>query len=161
MININNVIPNAPGFYYKDLIRSETASRKNIENIPNDEQWKNLEALAVNVLQPIHDVYQGIRINSGYRSPDLCLAIGSKTTSEHTRGIAADIEPINTHVPLIELLKFINLELKFRRIIYEYPPGGWIHISYKEGDNSRIIKLKDKNHNYTTVDEDYIIKLYG
>ena len=70
MINLNDTIPGAPGFRYSDLIRSETAVRKNIDNIPNDEQWKNLEALAVNILQPIHEIYGGIRVNSAFRSPE-------------------------------------------------------------------------------------------
>jgi len=151
----------APDFRYGELIKSDTAIRLGIANIPNEEQWVNLETLAVKVLQPVRDVFGSIRVTSGFRCPELCLAIRSSTSSNHTRGEAGDIEPLRRNVSLLNILSFIYETLEFRELIAEYFPEGWVHVAYRKGANDRYLKLKDANHNYEAVSLDYIKQKYS
>jgi len=161
MINLNNKIPDAPNFSYKEFVRSTTAIRYGIDNTPPDEKtWSNIEKLAVNVLQPLRNEFGGIRILSGYRSPKLNIKIGGSSTSNHCRGEAADIEPLEFGVKLIDILNFITVNLDFRWVIGEYLPQGWVHVDYREGANIKGIKLKDEKHNYTIVSSDYLNTIY-
>lgn len=161
MIDLNRKIPGAKNFKYKEFIRSDTAIRKGINNIPNEKQWENIEKLAVNILQPIRNKFGRIRIVSGYRSYKLNKVIGGSPYSNHVRGEASDIEPVNDKISLLDIVKFIVKNLEFRTIILEYPILGWIHTDYREGGNLKRIKLKDKNHNYKNVTLNYLIDLYG
>lgn len=161
MRDLNKKIPGAPSFRYKEFIKSDVALRKNIKNVPNKRQWKNIEKLAVNILQPIRNKFGRIRITSGFRSVKLCLAIGSSKRSNHAKGEAADVEPVNVNVKLLDIIEYIVNNLEFRTVIAEYFPGGWCHIVYRKGGNVKRLKLKDKNHNYTTVSLEYLRKLYG
>lgn len=147
-------------FRYREFIKSETAIRLNIPNEPSTIQWKNIEALVINVLQPIRAKFGPIKITSGYRSAKLCQAIGSSTTSNHTRGEAADIESF-CGVPLIDIFSYIYSNLECRELIAEYFPDGWIHVAYRKDGNVKNVKLKDKQHNYAKVDLNYITNLYG
>ena len=80
-------------FSLNELTKSQTAERKGIDNTPSTEHQENLKKLCENVLQPVRDHFeQVVSVSSGYRSPELCTAIGSKITSQHARGEAADFE---------------------------------------------------------------------
>jgi hypothetical protein len=159
--NLNKKIPGAPNFRYKEFIKSDVAIRKNIRNIPNEKQWRNIEHLAVNVLQPIRKKFGQIRITSGFRSVELNQTIGGSRYSNHCRGEASDIEPVDTNIKLVDIMEYIVENLEFRTIIAEFFPAGWIHIVFREEGNHKRIKLKDKNHHYKTVSMEYIRKLYG
>jgi hypothetical protein len=159
--DLNKRIPGAPNFRYKEFIKSDTALRMGISNIPNEKQWKNIEKLAVNILQPIRKKFGRIRITSGFRSPELNQAIGGSRYSNHCRAEAADIEPVNVNVKLVDIMEYIVENLEFRTVILEYPPLGWLHTDYRKGGSLKRIKLKDKNHHYKTVSMGYIKKLYG
>ena len=149
-------------FSFGELIRSDTALKLNIDNTPpNDRIWKNLELLTINCLQLIRDRFGALRVTSGYRSPELCVAIGSSINSNHTRGQSADIKPCNSKIKLIDILNYIYINISFRELILEYPPRGWIHVTYREGGNTNTLKLKDKKHNYTRVTIDYVNELYN
>lgn len=147
-------------FTYNELVRSATAARLGIKNIPTEEQWQCIEILVANVLQPIRNVFGGLRITSGFRSPLLCIALRSSETSNHTKGQAADIEPISTTIRLIDMMNWIYDNLEFRELIAEHFPNGWIHVAFREGANNRQIKLKDKKHNYYRCDMEYINGIY-
>ena len=78
-------------FSLLELTKSQTAERKGIDNTPSAEHQDNLQSLCTAILQPIRDHFSRVvTISSGYRSPELCIAIGSKTTSQHAKGEAAD-----------------------------------------------------------------------
>jgi hypothetical protein len=167
--NLKSRIPGAHNFTYGEFLKSDTAMRLGIVNEPNEAQWQNIEKLAVNILQPVRDRFGRINITSGFRSSELCLAIGSYkvledgtkvVTSNHKRGEAGDIEPDDPAIPLLDILNFIYNECDFRELIAEYFPGGWVHAAYREGGNARILKLKDPNHNFKEVDINYINSIY-
>ena len=147
-------------FKYIEFIRSEMAIRNNISNEPNIYNLQNMEILVQNGLQPVRDKFGPIRITSGYRSSLLCLAIGSNVHSNHINGGTADIEPINSNIPLIDILNFIHSNLDYRELIAEFFPNGWIHYSYLQDNNKKELKLKDSDHNYDLVSIDYINSIY-
>ena len=120
-------------FTLSELIKSDTAIRKGINNNPNAEQIEKLKALCENILQPVRDHFGRVKITSGYRSPELCAAIGSSVNSQHAKAEAADFECPG--VDNAELADWIYKHLEPDQLILEfYTPGepnsGWIHCSY-------------------------------
>jgi hypothetical protein len=91
----------------------------------------------------------------------LCEAIGSTPTSNHTRGEAADIEPLEDGVSLYQVLEWIDRNLEYRELIAEYFPDGWVHVAYREENNNRQLKLKDQSHHFARVSLDEIASLYA
>jgi hypothetical protein len=128
-------------FSLNELTRSQTAERKGIDNTPSAEHQENLKSLCTHVLQPIRDHFSRVvTISSGYRSPELCVAIGSKTTSQHAKGEAADFEIFG--VSNKELADWIHYNVQYDQLILEYwkesdPNSGWVHCSYSQGKNRR------------------------
>mgnify|MGYP000657453985 CR=1 FL=1 len=93
-------------FSLNELTKSQTATRKGINNTPNDNEKENLKALSINILQKIRNHYERpVRVTSGYRSTELCVAIGSSAKSQHAKGQAADFEIFG--VANAELAKYI------------------------------------------------------
>ena len=120
-------------FSLLELTKSDTAIRKGINNNPNAEQVEKLKALCENILQPIRDHFGRVKVTSGFRSEDLCLAIGSSRNSQHAKAEAADFECIG--VDNAELADWIHKNLPYDQLILEYytpgePNSGWIHCSY-------------------------------
>ena len=120
-------------FSLSELTKSDTAIRKGINNNPNAEQVEKLKALCENILQPIRDHFGRVKVTSGFRSEDLCLAIGSSRNSQHAKAAAADFECIG--VDNAELADWIHKNLPYDQLILEYytpgePNSGWIHCSY-------------------------------
>ena len=123
-------------FTLSELIKSDTAIRKGINNNPNAEQIEKLKALCENILQPVRDHFGRVKVTSGFRSEDLCIAIGSSRNSQHAKAEAADFECPG--VDNVELADWIKRELPYDQLILEfYTPGepnsGCIHCSYIEG----------------------------
>ena len=80
-------------FSLAEMTKSQTATRKGIRNEPSTAHVENLIHLAETVLQPVREHFdKAVVISSGYRSPELCEAIGSSSKSQHARGEAADFE---------------------------------------------------------------------
>lgn len=121
-------------FTLEELVKSETALRKGLDNTPSDTIVSNLKLLAEKVLQPVRESYgKGVKVNSGYRSPDVNASVGGSRTSDHCKGQAADIEIPG--VPNAELAEWIVKNLKFTQVILEFytkgiPDSGWVHVSY-------------------------------
>ena len=128
-------------FSLSELTKSQTAERKGIDNTPSAEHQDNLKSLCTHVLQPIRDHFSRVvSVSSGYRSPELCVAIGSSTKSQHARGEAADFEIFG--VSNKELADYINEHLDYDQLILEYwnesnPNSGWVHCSYSENNNRK------------------------
>lgn len=132
-------------FTLSELTKSQTALRKGIPNNPNATQIDALKELCLNVLQPLRSYYdKPVLVSSGFRTPELCLAIGSSIESQHAKGQAADIEI--SSVDNKELADYIINNLSFDQIILEFydgtPDSGWIHISYVSEKENRGQKLK-------------------
>ena len=139
-------------FSLRELTKSQTAERKGISNEPTEEHIENLKLLCTKILQPIRDEWGVVSISSGYRSPELCEALGSKSTSQHARGQAADFECYGTDNN--KLFEWATQNLKFDQAILEFytgdPESGWIHMSYNE-DNNRSETLRAFRENNKVV----------
>ena len=128
-------------FSLLELTKSQTAERKGIDNTPGPEHQENLQSLCTHVLQPIRDHFgQVVSISSGYRSPELCTAIGSKITSQHAKGQAADFEIFGVSNKAVA--DYIDSELHYDQLILEYwnesdPNSGWVHCSFSQGNNRK------------------------
>jgi hypothetical protein len=140
-------------FTLAEFTKSQTATRLGLKNQPGPEHIVRLEALCENVLEPVRVMF-GIPFSpsSGYRSPELCKAIGSKPTSQHARGEAVDFE-----VPGLsnrDVAQWIVDNLDFDQLILEFyeegdPNSGWIHVSYVDGDkNRKEVLTLTKEHGY-------------
>ena len=80
-------------FSLKELTKSQTATRKGIDNTPSPEHIDNLTSLCLQILEPTRRHFgKPMVITSGYRSADLFIAIGSNPNSQHAKGEASDFE---------------------------------------------------------------------
>ena len=141
-------------FSLKELTRSQTADRKGIMNNPNEEQIDKLQTLCEFILQPVRDHFkQVVSVSSGYRSEELCVAIGSSINSQHAKGEAADFEI--TGLDNFELAEWIRDQIpEFDQLILEfYTDGdensGWIHCSYSRENNRKSILTATKESGKT------------
>ncbi len=120
-------------FTLEDLTRSETASRKGIDNTPPEPVLANLKYLAEGCLEHIYQMVEPFWVTSVYRCPELNAAVGSKPGSAHTKGLAADI--YSKIRPQLEFAQIIATRgFEFDQLIYEF--GGWVHIAMPEPGKS-------------------------
>jgi len=121
----------SPHFSLEELIVSQTASRKGIDNTPSQEIINNLTRLCA-FLETVRDALQSpINISSGYRCPELNAAVGGAASSQHVTGHAADFTAHGLTLDgIIQLI--MKEQLPFDQLIREFPDsngGGWVHIS--------------------------------
>ncbi|TAJ73042.1 MAG: peptidase M15 [Sphingobium sp.] len=116
----------SPHFTLEEMIRSETAKRRGLVNMPNARQIAALGQLCDHILEPVRERFGPVRITSGFRcfTPD----------SQHGKGEAADFEV--TGVPNLTVARWILANLTFDQLILEAwskvdPNAGWIHCSYR------------------------------
>tara|TARA_B100001996_G_C18579259_1_gene561600 strand:- start:184 stop:633 length:450 start_codon:yes stop_codon:yes gene_type:complete len=128
-------------FSLAELTKSQTAVRKGIDNEPTLDHIENLTELCTHVLEPTRRNFgKPMVITSGYRSEELCEAIGSSKNSQHAKGEAADFEMFG--VDNKELAKYIKNNLVFDQLILEFynpddPSSGWVHCSYNKEENRK------------------------
>ena len=137
----------SPNFSLHELTKSETALRLDLDNTPDDEATENLRLLCEKVLQPVRDHFgKGVKVNSGFRSLAVNAAAGGvqgAKPSDHTRGMAADIEIPG--VANADLAQWIMDNLDYTQLILEFytpgiPDSGWVHVSY-DPDNLKKQEL--------------------
>lgn len=122
-------------FSIKELTKSETATKKGIDNTPNAEQVKNLEVLIDNLLDPIRGQWgAAITVTSGFRSVALNKAVGGVANSHHLGGYAADLTVGSQagNKALFDMIRQSKL-LRWTQLISEKTTSqgcGWVHISY-------------------------------
>ena len=151
-----------PGHRLRDFVFSETDTRRGIDNTPDSETIDRIVISARTILAPIEQRFGPMRITSWYRSPDLCAALGSSRTSNHTMGDTGDFEPVDHHTAkLLDIARFIVDEIPFRELIAEYWPQGWIHCCSRPASNIRVMKLKDKDHHYTRTTMRMLDEMYN
>ena len=134
-------------FTLSEMEKSQTAVRKGISNKAGSGEIKNLTDLCYEVLEPVRIKFdKPVIITSGYRSPELCEAIGSKATSQHAKGQAADFEIAGTSN--LEVALWIQNNCDFDQLILEFwkdddPNAGWIHCSFNDGSNRKQVLTYD------------------
>jgi len=136
-------------FSLVEMTKSQTALRRGIDNTPTPDKIEPLTMLCEKVLQPVRDHFdRPVTITSGYRSPELCMAIGSKPTSQHTKGQAADFEVPG--VSNMEVAQWIAENCEFDQLILECYTGGntgWIHCSYVHEPRKELLTY-DRTNGY-------------
>lgn len=126
-----------------EVIRSESAKRNGISNMPTAEHIENFKVLAEKVFQPIREHFRcPIHISSGYRSKELNSIIGGSLTSQHCKGEAIDIDMDGTPngVTNADVYNFIKDNLEYDQLIWEFGTDknpDWVHVSYSEGKNRK------------------------
>lgn len=122
----------SPNFTLQELIASETASRYGYDNTPNATEIANLTRLAGLLEQVRKVVGKPVLVNSAYRSKQVNDAVGSKDTSQHRLGCAADIRVSNMNPDQV-CRAIIEFDIQFDQLIREFwdkdRGGGWTHIS--------------------------------
>ena len=133
---------------YKEAIRSNTALRLNINNIPNDYEISNMVGIASNVFEPLREYVGGpIKINSMFRSEALNRAIGGSSRSQHCQGRAIDLDDTFGHKTNAEMFNYIKNNLNFDQLIWEFGDDtnpDWIHVSFVSNDENRGRVLQAK-----------------
>jgi uncharacterized protein YcbK (DUF882 family) len=132
-------------FTKEELIRSNTATARGIDNTPPPAIAAKLAALANRLLDPIREMWGApITVNSGYRCPVLNKAVGGAAGSQHLKGEAADI----TAGSPVENRKLFNMivaarergEISFDQLIDE-SGYSWLHVSYSGKNRNQILHL--------------------
>jgi len=101
---------------------------------------KNMNTLVDKIIDPLREKVGAIRVNSGYRTPAYNKQIGGATNSQHCRGEAVDIFPLEKDID--NVFTMIIREFKYDQVILERNSRGsrWIHVSYKiEGNRQRAM----------------------
>jgi len=116
-------------------------SHRQFDNTPNDAELANLRRLA-EFLEQVKEVLGGkpIMVNSAFRSKEVNDSVGSKDTSQHRTGCAADIR-VPGMTPDQVVRAIIASDLPYQQVIREF--DAWTHVSIttNEGDEPKMSKL--------------------
>jgi len=119
-----------PHFTLEEFTFSQTAARKGIDNTPHEGILDNLCILA-NGMEDVRNLLNApIHVSSGYRCPELNDLLGSKRTSQHTKGLACDFTSNAYGSPQIIFADIISSDIRYDQLILEF--DRWIHISFVE-----------------------------
>jgi hypothetical protein len=138
----------------QEVIKSNTASVLQIQNIPNSEQVENLRLVCTEVFDKVREHFgKPIGITSGFRSPELNKRIGGSKTSQHLEGKALDIDgDLLGGVNNKEIFDFIKNNCTFDQLIWEFGTENapdWVHVSYNKGVNRKQILRAIKSNGKT------------
>ena len=141
-------------FKLEEFTKSMTATRKGIDNTPNDEQLNNMELIAEEIFEPLRAYVGGpIKINSFFRCPELNKAIGGSGKSQHCHGQAIDIDDTFGKATNAEMYHWIKENLDFDQMIWEFGNDDnpdWVHVSYVSPEDNRNRCLKAYRENGKT-----------
>ena len=114
---------------------------------------KNMNILVDKVLDPLREKIGAIRITSGYRTPAYNKQIGGATNSQHCKGEAVDLQPLQTNIE--EVFSLIIREFPYDQVILEKNNKGskWIHISYSTTNrkNAMIAEVINGKATYKNI----------
>jgi hypothetical protein len=143
-------------FQLSEFLRSETATRRGIDNSPDDQSLRNIREHLAPGMQRIRDLLnethraQGgasdiyITVSSGYRGLALNSAIGGSTKSQHMLGLAADFTAprFGTPLEICRLLHQYKERIRFDQLIHE---GSWTHVSFTGAPRLSILTAHFEN----------------
>ena len=133
-------------FKLHEFEKSATAIRLGIKNKAGSGEIKNLTDVCYEILEPVRAKFdeKPVMITSGYRSEELCEAIKSSKTSQHTKGQAVDFEIAG--VSNLEVALWVQNNCNYDQLILEFwkeededPNSGWVHCSFVEGSNRKQV----------------------
>lgn len=144
-----------------EVIRSESAKRNGISNMPTPEHIENFKLLAEKVFEPIRNNFRcPIHISSGYRSKELNTLVGGSATSQHCTAEAIDVDMDGSPNGVTNKMVFdyIKANLEFDQLIWEFGTDAnpdWVHVSYESTGKQRKQVLKAKKVSGKTVYEPF------
>ena len=101
-------------------------------NMPDKEAFNNLKNLCKYVLEPLREAAGiPIKVNSGYRCPEVNTLVGGVKNSQHLKGQAADITCGSKNCNLLLAALAQAMRLRFDQLIIENG-GQWLHISFTD-----------------------------
>ena len=141
----------------KEALRSNTAKRLGIDNMPDNETLVTMQVTAQHIFEPLRNHFnEPIYISSFYRSPKLNKAIGGSAKSQHCKGEAIDIDDVYSKATNAEFFNYIKESLEFDQLIWEFgndQQPDWVHVSYNLGRNRmRILKAVKQNGRTQYID---------
>lgn len=123
-------------FTLEELVKSNTAKRLNIPNIPDTESLINLVKLCIYILQPTRDDYGlPLQISSAFRCSKLNTAVGGVPGSYHLKGCAADIL-VSSQNDARRLASILNKQKYCDVVLWE--KKSWIHVQMSEHPRHHI-----------------------
>lgn len=124
-------------FTFKEMIQSNTAKARGIENIPDWDDIYRLQKLIETILDPLREWYgKPIIVNSGYRCEALNKAVNGVSTSLHKYGYASDITA-GSKTENEKLFNYIKDNLPFTELGWE-GNGTWLHVAWTGSNDKEI-----------------------
>ena len=133
-----------------EVIRSDSAKRNGISNMPTPEHIENFKLLAEKIFEHVREHFGvPIRISSGYRSKELnAITKGASSTSQHCKGQAIDIDMDGTSLTNKQVFDYIKDNLPFDQLIWEFGNEencDWVHVSYVPNGRKQILQAFKMN----------------
>jgi len=131
---------------YQEAVNSQTATRKNIDNIPNVLALINMQLVALRVFDNVREHFNTpIRVSSFFRSTELNKAVGGAKTSQHMKGQAIDMQGTGKLSNKM-IFEYIKENVDFDQLIWEFGDKNnpaWVHVSYvsKEKNRKQILYI--------------------
>lgn len=130
-------------FTLEELVHSQTAARRNIDNRPPDSVVENMREFLCPGLEQVRSLLgKPILISSGFRSPVLNAAIGGSVKSQHMHGLAADFTCPGFGSPLVIAHAIKNSGIEFDQLIYEF--DSWVHISFSKQPRLQVLTIDSR-----------------
>ena len=149
--------------WLSEVIKSNTATRKGIDNSPTDLHIANLKYLAEKIFQPIREHFGcPIFVSSGYRSKALNEAIGGSQRSFHSHGMALDLDMDNkaSKISNTDIFNFIKDNLEYTELIWEFgdeDKPDWVHVAIAKGreneKNAKVAYREDGKAKYMKFED--------
>lgn len=131
-------------FDLAEFTASQTADRLNLRNEPSEPVIANLLVLAAG-LEKVRTLLgnRPLTITSGYRSPPVNAAVGSKPTSQHCTGNAADFICPRYGSPADIMEAIVGSDIAYDQVIQEFAThgGGWVHISFSDRNRKHALVI--------------------
>lgn len=136
-----------PSFYLSEFLKSETAARRGIDNMPKAMHMANLRNVLAPGMQRVRELLGApVLITSGYRSAAVNSAVGGSNHSQHSLGLAADFTAPSFGNPLAVCRKLLEHrdEIRFDQLIHEF--GHWVHISFSATPRGEVLRAISTPH---------------
>ena len=141
----------SPNFTLREFTDSATAVARGWENVPPPEVMDALRTTAAgleavrSLLSTIVGHPVPVVITSGYRSLRLNRAIGSRDTSQHVRGEAADFRARQFGTPAQIVTAIARSSIAFDQLINESDRSGarWVHISFGPRQRGDVLEINE------------------
>ena len=121
-------------FTLAEVVASQTAVRKGIDNTPNPEQLAALRDTCQKADRVREFLGHPVIVSSGFRSAKLNAAIGGSKTSSHMTGEALDITcpGFGSAREVFDALRKSGIQVD--QLLLEFPasPGAWVHLGFGE-----------------------------